>query len=173
MIELETPTTTRSLPTFHGLTLAQFVERRNGVPLGSPDCCGTCWSARLARGSGSSGSIWNPIWGYVLGKYVYTPLRRFLPAALALVLTFVISGAVHDLAAALVKGSTIVLFTPWFSVMSLVVVAGRAAGVDYAGQSFWTRVAINLAYVSGLPGPDPPGEKPHRLMPSEANDSGR
>ena len=38
------------------------------------------------------------IWGYALGKYIYTLLRGFLPASKALVLTFGISGAIQDLA---------------------------------------------------------------------------
>ena len=150
MIELEAKSTPRSLPKSHGLTLAQFVELRNGVPLGAPGSLRYMLERSFgAENFGKFWQYWNPIWGYALGKYVYTPLRRLLPAALALVLTFVISGAIHDFAAMLVKGATIVLFTPWFLLMSLGVVVGRALHFDYAGRSFATRVAINLSYVLG------------------------
>ncbi len=46
---------------------------------------------------------WNPIWGYYLSRYVMRPLRRFLPLSFATFITFVVSGALHDLVVSIVK----------------------------------------------------------------------
>lgn len=80
------------------VTLAEYVEQRNGVPLGDSNSL----QNMLRRSFGASSfagfwQYWNPIWGYGLGKYVYSPLQRVLPMAIALITTFVISGALHDL----------------------------------------------------------------------------
>jgi len=56
---------------------------------------------------------WNPIWGHYLAKFVYSPLRKFLPAAVALVATFVLSGALHDLAASLIMRTTVFVWPLW------------------------------------------------------------
>lgn len=90
---------------------------------------------------------WNPIWGYALGRYIYQPLNRFLPAALALILTFTISGAIHDLATTLVRGAPAFFFTPWFFLMGVIVVFGRVLRLDYSSQPFIIRVAINVSLV--------------------------
>ncbi len=57
---------------------------------------------------------WNPIFGYGLGKYVYAPLRTYLPAFIALILTFVICGLGHDLITMALRQEITFLFTPWF-----------------------------------------------------------
>jgi hypothetical protein len=41
------------------------------------------------------------------------------------------------------------LFTPWFTLMGLVVVAGRTVRLDYAHRPRATRVAINLGFILG------------------------
>jgi len=71
---------------WQGLTLVQYVERRNGVPLGDSNSLRNM----LQRSFGAASfagfwQYWNPIWGYGLGKYVYSPLRRVLPAVIALI----------------------------------------------------------------------------------------
>jgi hypothetical protein len=91
---------------------------------------------------------WNPIWGYALGRYIHAPLRRFLPSALALVLTFVVSGAIHDLVATIVRGEPYVLFTLWFLLMSIAVLVGQYFSIVYAAYPFIIRAAINLSIVS-------------------------
>jgi len=89
----------------------------------------------------------HPIWGYVLGRYAYEPLNQFLPSSISLILTFAISGAIHDLATMLVRGAPAFLFTPWFFLMSIVVVFGRLPKLDYSKQAFQVRVAINVTSI--------------------------
>jgi hypothetical protein len=133
---------------WQGLTLAQYVELRNGVPLGVPSSLRNM----LQRSFGAASfagfwQYWNPIWGYGLGKYVYSPMHRVLPAAIALIMTFVVSGGIHDLVIMALRRSMTLLFTPWFFVLGVGVVLGRAVGMDLSNRSWWIRAGTNLAYL--------------------------
>jgi hypothetical protein len=140
----------RSATQRRGLTLAQYVRRRNGVPLGAPGSLQNMLRRSLGAGTFAEfWQYWNPIWGYALGRYIYAPLRKLLPVALALVLTFAISGALHDAAATLVKRTPAILFTPWFLLMGLLVIVGQVLKIEYAQSPFAMRVAINLAFILG------------------------
>ena len=90
---------------------------------------------------------WNPIFGYYLGKYSYAPLRRYMPAAIALIITFIVCGALHDAVTMLVSGKPAFLFTPWFFVMGTAVILGNALKINYAKFSWATRALINISYV--------------------------
>jgi hypothetical protein len=130
------------------LTLAQYVRRRNGVPLGNSGSLRNMLIRSFGAGSfGRFWQYWNPIFGYGLGKYVYSPLRRFLPPALALVMTFVVSGGIHDLVTMAIRGSAAFLFTPWFFLLGAGVVIGRGLAVDFSEQPWLVRAAINLTYL--------------------------
>lgn len=133
---------------WHSTTLGQYVALRNGVSLGD----GRSLRNMLQRSFGAASfagfwQYWNPIWGYGLGRYVYAPLRRVLPPAVAFILTFAISGGLHDLATMAVSWSAAFLFTPWFTLMGMGAVLGRAAGMDLAKRPFWVRVGVNLTYL--------------------------
>ncbi len=91
---------------------------------------------------------WNPVFGYTLGRYVFSPLKRALPSSIALVVTFVVCGAVHDLVTTLARGSLAVLFTPWFFFLGIGVVAGRVARMDLGGYAWGARAAANLTYIT-------------------------
>ena len=134
--------------TRHSLTLAQYVQRRNGVPLGDSNSMRNMLHRSLgARSFARFWQYWNPIWGYGLGKYVYAPLQRVLPAVVALILTFVVSGGLHDLATMAVRGSVAFLFTPWFFLLGIGVVLGQAAKMDLSGRPWLFRAGVNLAYL--------------------------
>jgi hypothetical protein len=90
---------------------------------------------------------WNPIFGYYLGMYVYSPLKTILPASLAIILTFLFSGFIHDLATIMVKGSTRFLFTTWFFFLGLGVLWGGMVKVDLSKQSKLVRIVFNLMYI--------------------------
>ncbi|MCB8983757.1 MAG: acyltransferase [Ardenticatenaceae bacterium] len=129
-------------------TLAEYVVLRNGVPLGD----GRSLRNMLQRSFGAASfagfwQFWNPIWGYGLGRYVYAPLRRALPPAAAFILTFAISGGLHDLATMAVRWSPAFLFTPWFTLLGMGAVVGRVAGMDLGKRPFWLRASVNLAYL--------------------------
>ncbi len=91
---------------------------------------------------------WNPVFGYGLGRYVYGPLRRVLPKGLALVLTFTVSGAIHDLVTMAARGGAAFLFIPWFTLMGICVVLGREFSISFTGRSWWARASANVGYVA-------------------------
>ena len=129
-------------------TLGEYVMLRNGVPLGD----GRSLRNMLQRSFGAASfagfwQFWNPIWGYGLGRFVYAPLRRVVPPAVAFILTFAISGGLHDLATMAVSWSPAFLFTPWFTVLGMGAVLGRVAGMNLGKRPFWVRAAVNLAYL--------------------------
>ena len=130
------------------LTLSEYVKRRNGLPLGASGSLQNMLLRSFGAGTFAKfWQYWNPIWGYALGRYVYESLNRFLPASVSLILTFTISGGIHDLATMLVRGAPAFLFMPWFFLMGVVVVFGRLLKLDYSAHPFLIRVAINLSLV--------------------------
>jgi hypothetical protein len=90
---------------------------------------------------------WNPIWSYGLGNYVYSFLQRILPPLAAFIMTFVISGGIHDLVIMAINRSVTFLFTPWFFLLGLGAVLGRAFDMDISHYAWWVRATINLAYL--------------------------
>ena len=135
-------------PLWQGVTLGQYVYLRNGVPLGASGSLRNM----LHRSFGAPSfakfwQYWNPIWGYGLGKYVYSPLGRVLPPAAALIMTFVISGGLHDLATMAVRRSGAFFFTPWFFLLGVGVVLGRAVKMDMSSRPWSMRAGINLIYI--------------------------
>ncbi len=135
------------------LTLAQYILKRNGVPAGAPHSLRNM----LARSLGAATFAgfwrhWNPVFGYALGKYVFNPLKQALPSWLALLSTFVLCGALHDLVTMAVRGGPAFFFIPWFFFMGAGVLLGNAVGLSFAGQPWGVRAAANVAYVSGCLG---------------------
>ena len=131
------------------ISLREYVRRRNGVPLGASGSMGNM--LRRSFGSGTFGGFWrywNPIFGYGLGRYVYSPLQKFIPAWGALVLTFVVCGMLHDLVSMMAGGKVAFLFTPWFFLLGCGVVLGDLVGADYSDRMFAIRVGVNLSYLS-------------------------
>ena len=131
--------------------LRDYVRRRNGVPLNAKGSLGNM----LARSFGSGTfagfwRFWNPIWGYYLGRFVYVPLARVLPRPLSLVITFLVSGLLHDIVIMALRGEWALIFVPWFGLMAVWIVLSEAIGIRYAGLSFLSRVFINALQV-GLP----------------------
>lgn len=130
------------------LSLAGYVRRRNGVPLGHKDSL-----PNMLRHSFGAASFdrfwlyWNPIWGYYLGRWFMQPAGRILPAPLAVWFALIMSGAAHDIAASLVKMRPLLLFTTWFTVMGAAVVLVQHFGWAVPRAPFWLRSAINLAWL--------------------------
>lgn len=142
-------TVTAKGPKQQKLTLSRYVRARNGVPLGAAGSLRNM----LVRSLGAASFAdfwrhWNPIWGYYLGRYVFRPLDRYLPDSLAIGLTFLVSGAIHDAVASAVNGSLVFLFTPWFVLMSLGVLVSNGLQMDLSNRPLLLRIATNLVYVS-------------------------
>jgi len=63
--------------------------------------------------------------------------------------TFAVCGAGHDLVTMAVRGSPTLFFTPWFSLLGIGVVLGRAVGMNLSGRPSLLRMSVNLTYVGG------------------------
>ncbi|MGB5757903.1 MAG: hypothetical protein WBM50_13385 [Acidimicrobiales bacterium] len=141
----------RKVPRHHpaqAMTLAEYVRHQNGVPLGASGALRNMLSRSLGAGSFTEfWRHWNPIWGYSLGRFVSAPLRRVLPPAPAVITTFAVSGALHDLAATLIRRSATFVITPWFLLLGVGVVFGRFSAMDLSQRPGWVRVTANLAYL--------------------------
>jgi D-alanyl-lipoteichoic acid acyltransferase DltB (MBOAT superfamily) len=130
-----------------GLTLSQYIRRRNGVPAGARGSL----QNMLYRSLGASTFAgfwrhWNPVFGYALGRYVFAPLKRAVPSPIALVATFVVCGATHDLVTMAVRGAPAFFFTPWFFFLGVGVLLGQAADLDLSDKPWPVRAASNLTY---------------------------
>tara|TARA_B100000424_G_C22750080_1_gene405357 strand:- start:11 stop:388 length:378 start_codon:yes stop_codon:yes gene_type:complete len=90
---------------------------------------------------------WNPIWSYYLSRNVMRPLASFLPISLSILITFLVSGALHDLAVSVVKWNINVFFTPWFGLMGLMVIASQKAGASYGHLAWFIRASINATFI--------------------------
>ena len=132
-----------------GPSLREYVRRRNGVALGGAGAL----REMLRRSLGAKSftvfwQFWNPIFGYYLGRYVYRPLRSLgLPIASATIITFCVSGGVHDLAATAVKQQLIFICTPWFFFMAVGLVISRSLNMDMSSLRWGVRATAHIAYV--------------------------
>ena len=90
---------------------------------------------------------WNPIWGYYLGAYIFKPLKSLLPSAFALILTFGISGFIHDMVIMLIRWEYALIFTPWFLIMGIWIVTSELLKIDYSSHGWLVRAAINILIV--------------------------
>ena len=130
------------------ISFARYIHRRNGVPLGSSGSLRNMLRRSLGAGSFAGfWQYWNPVWGYGLARYVHSPLKRVVPPRAALIATFVVCGALHDLVIIAIRGSATFLFTPWFFLLGIGVVLGRAVGMDFSSRPWLIRACVNLTYV--------------------------
>jgi hypothetical protein len=130
------------------LTLSKYVRRRNGVPLGgSGSMRNMLYHSLGASTFAGFWRYWNPIWGYYLGRYIYSPLMRWLPSTISLVITFVASGAIHDIVLSAVTGRTVFIFTPWFFLMGVGVAVSQALRIDYSNFAWPIRAFINISFI--------------------------
>ena len=131
------------------LTLSQYIRRRNGLPAGARGSLRNMLHRSLGAGSFAGfWQHWNPVFGYGLGRYVFAPLRHVAPPAIAVLLTFIVSGAIHDLVTMAVRGDLAFLFIPWFFFLGLGVIGGRAMRMDLSGRPWLVRATVNIVYVA-------------------------
>ena len=132
------------------ITLASFVKKRNGVPLGASGSL----QHMLRNSLGASRfadfwRYWNPVWGYYLAKYIMRPLSHKLPLALATVLTFTVSGFLHDVVVMLIKLQPSFTLTLWFTLMGSAVVLSSYADLCYRRFDWPIRAFVNLSIIFG------------------------
>jgi hypothetical protein len=130
------------------IRLNQYVKKRTGLGLGASGSLQNMLSRSLGAKSFSHfWRYWNPIWSYYLSRYVMRPLSKWIPQWLAIMITFAVSGALHDLAVTLLKWHAIFFFTPWFAVMGAVVLVTSKLNFEYANFPWAIRALFNVAII--------------------------
>ncbi|SVB78149.1 uncharacterized protein METZ01_LOCUS231003 [marine metagenome] len=133
------------------MNLSDYIRKRNGVPFGAKNSLKNMMIRSLGAGMFSKfwnyWNYWNPIWGYYLGKFVFKPLKYFLPSSLSLILTFCICGLLHDFVIMLYRWELTLLFTPWFLIMGLWVVISDLVKLDYSKFLWVNRALINITSI--------------------------
>ena len=130
------------------MTLATYILKRNGVPMGAPDSLRNMLRRSLgAKDFRTFWNYWNPIFGYFLAYKIFKPLKKAIPEGIALLLTFVFCGAIHDLVTLLYRGETSFLFSWWFALMGLAILVTDSLGVNYASKAWCVRATNNLLVI--------------------------
>jgi len=125
------------------MKLADYVKRRNGVPLGASGSLRNMMIRSLGAGNFSTfWKYWNSIWGCCLGKFIIKPLKKIIPASLSLILTFAFCGFLYDVVIMIVREGFTLIFTPWFLIMGLWVVVSELIVMDYSKYSWINRAFI-------------------------------
>lgn len=131
-------------------TFAQYQRRRLGPASSEWRAIMTMLRRSLSAPTfGEFWRYWNPLFAYYLYYRCYRPLTRFLPRSPSVVLTFAVSGAVHDLFASLVVRQPFVFCTPVFALFGVYVVAEEMSGFKLKGSPGWFRAVYHLALIVG------------------------
>ena len=136
------------MPNRKKLTLSEYVRRRNGVPLGASGSLRNMLHRSFgARSFAGFWQHWNPIFGYHLGKYVFVPLKSVSPPYVALVLTFIVTGIIHDVVTMAVRQDIAFLFTPWFLFLGVGVILSKVTAMDVGAYPWGLRAVIHATYL--------------------------
>jgi hypothetical protein len=74
-------------------------------------------------------------------------LKKVAAPDVALVLTFVVTGIIHDVVTMAVRQDVAFLFTPWFLFLGIGVVISKVTKMDIGASSWWRRAAIHSIYL--------------------------
>ena len=130
------------------ISLAAYVKKRNGIALGGAGSLRNMLHRSLGAGSFVIfWRYWNPIWGYYLSRNIMKPFCRLYPHWLAVILTFAVSGGIHDVAVSIIRWETTFFLAPWFVLMSLVVLATKKFNLSYARFNWFVRATLNLSFI--------------------------
>jgi len=130
------------------ISLKDYVKKRNGVALGHSNSLAKMLKRSLtARSFDLFWVYWNPIWNYYLNRYVYKSLNELTHQFIAILLTFVFSGFIHDLVGVFIYKKTILFFTLWFMTMGSVVAVFKHKKIKYASRSTAIICFINTSIV--------------------------
>ena len=131
------------------ITLREYIKRRNGVPLGAKGSLKNMFYRSLgAKQFSGFWRYWNPIWSYYLSKLIYKPLRKKFTNSVAIILTFLISGLIHDIIVSLICLRIVFVVTPWFMLMSLCLVFSIQFGIRINSTNWFYRALANFSYIS-------------------------
>ena len=118
------------------ISLKDYIKRQNGVPLGHSNSLKNMLKRSFGANSFNLFWVhWNPIWNYYLNRYIFKPLKQVFNTYLALVVTFIFWGVIHDLVGLLIYKRMSYLFTTWFVIMGIIVAIFKANKLTYKTQT--------------------------------------
>jgi len=130
------------------MTLTEYIKKRNGVPIGSSKSLrNNLYRSLGAKNFSTFWNYWNPIFGYYLGKCIFKPLKRIIPIGLALLVTFIVCGMIHDAVTTMFRGKISLFFTIWFSMMGIAVLITKYFNHNFNKHSWVFRASVNLSII--------------------------
>lgn len=132
------------------LTWPDYAKRRNGLAVGSKgELRQNLRRAFTASSFGRFWQIWNPLFGFYLQKFIYRPLQRWCSKPLALWLTFVGNGLLHDVVTMLARWDVAFFFIPWFSLLGAVVIIESQFQWQLRASPTFLRIFYHVALLLG------------------------
>ncbi|MNK50659.1 hypothetical protein D3C87_695400 [compost metagenome] len=131
------------------MNLGDYVKKKNGVPIGHSKSLGNNLYRSLgAKNFATFWTFWNPIFGYYLGTKIFKPLKKVFPIGIALILTFIFCGLIHDLVTTLIRGKLSLFFAVWFLLMGISVAVSKKITYDLSNQKWILRVLANISIIT-------------------------
>jgi len=131
------------------MTLLEYIQKRNGVPIGSSKSLrNNLYRSLGAKNFSTFWNYWNPIFGYYLGKFIFKPLKGIFPIGISLLFTFVFCGMIHDAVTTIFWGKLSFFFTIWFLLMGFVVLISKFYKHDFSDKIWTIRALANLSIIS-------------------------
>jgi len=131
------------------MTLAEYVKKRNGVPMGDSNSLkNNLYKSLGAKNFSTFWNYWNPIFGYYLGKKVFKPLKKIIPISLSLILTFIFCGLIHDFVITITRGKISFFFSVWFLLMGIFVFLSKYFRYDLSQKAWIFRTTVNLSIIT-------------------------
>lgn len=131
------------------MTLAEYVKKRNGVPIGDSNSLkNNLYRSLGAKNFAAFWNYWNPIFGYFLGKKIFKPLKKIIPISLSLILTFIFCGLIHDFVITITRGKISFFFSVWFFLMGICVLLSKYFHYDFSQKQWIFRTLTNLLIIT-------------------------
>lgn len=98
-------------------------------------------------------NYWNPGFGFYLLFYIYKPTQQLLPQSIALMLTFLVSGFLHDILyifpMVIINGVKFIFpfISVWFLIIALGILMTDFLKVNFKTVSTTTRIAFHIIYL--------------------------
>ncbi|WP_184176705.1 MBOAT family O-acyltransferase [Rhabdobacter roseus] len=95
---------------------------------------------------------WNPSWGFFLLYYCYKPIKTIFPHWVALMLTFLMSGLIHDMIYILPMLMKEIKFifpfiTVWFLIISIGILLSEYLRINFNKTSLLFRPIFHLGFL--------------------------
>ncbi len=136
------------------MTLEEYTYYRTGTTKVSLIIRNMFFKPFMASSFRSFWKYWNPSWGYYLLFYCYKPMRIIFPYWVALIISFLICGLIHDMIYILPIMFNKVEFvfpfiTVWFMIISFGIVLTEYFEINFNKTKMMFRPVFHLGFLVG------------------------